>query len=427
MNSMISLIDQALVGRDAELALQVEQWANQSSHSDDLAALKLMAKSLAKAVEPLDVEVEWQSLAPEVRINDSGIETLQPLGPLLVAKKRPAAAKQVLLGIHYDTVYPATHSIQRCRRDGTRLVGPGVADAKGGIVVMLAALRAFESAWKKQCETSPQSVGSENELGWELFLNPDEELGSPGSRDYFQRCRKRFDFALLFEPALPGGAMVRERKGSGNYSFVITGRAAHAGRDFSMGRNAVVHACRLADRLDRLNGKLGQSTINISRIAGGGATNIVPDRAVVRLNVRVDRSDRVTSIERAFADLSTEFNLTEGFRCERWGGVTSPPKASSPESLILESLFAQAAATDPIHPITELQWVQTGGVCDGNKLAAAGIPNIDTCGPVGGELHSEREWLDCDTLVERALRTAKVLAMHAMSETGLKRGSRLGS
>ena len=150
--------------------------------------------------------------------------------------------------------------------------GPGVIDAKGGLVVLLTAIDAVERS---------DLAGN---LGWELFLNTDEEIGSPGSAAFFAEAAKRNHLALLFEPAMPDGALVSERKGSGNFSLVVRGRAAHAGRDFSAGRNAIVAAADFAVAVHRLNGTIPEVTLNVARIDGGGPANVVPDLAVCRLN-----------------------------------------------------------------------------------------------------------------------------------------------
>ena len=134
------------------------------------------------------------------------------------------------------------HEFQTCSKlDNGNINGPGVADAKGGIVVMLAALRALES--------SPLA-GS---IGWDVLLNADEEIGSPGSVHVVKKLASRCDVGLLYEPALPDGTLVSWRKGSGNFTFVVRGRAAHAGREFEKGRNAIVAVSRLIDQIAEFN------------------------------------------------------------------------------------------------------------------------------------------------------------------------------
>ncbi len=418
MNDDLRAIDLRLSGRETIAVERLEAWCGISSYSRDVGGLWRMSEKLLGALEEFPAEVDVRSLPDETTIDDRGESVAQPLGRLIVARCRPEAPRQVLLGIHYDTVYPSLSHDRIRPLDGRRLAAPGGADAKGGIVVMLEALRAFEG------------TDAAGDLGWELFLNPDEELGSPGSREYLAGATGRFDLALLFEPALPDGARVSARKGSGNFTLVVDGRAAHAGRDFAAGRNAVVHASRLIERLDRFNGRFGDSTFNVGRIVGGGASNVVPDRAVVRLNVRVDRTERIGSIDHALNELVEEFGAAEGYGCRLHGAITSPPKRLDADAERLIGLFDEvdrAIGPSPRSWCETGSWRETGGVCDGNKLAAAGIPNVDTCGPIGGELHSEREWVALDSLIDRARRAALILARHARGTSGLSRFDRLGN
>ena len=148
----------------------VIRWANVNSGSRNIPGLDRMLGLLEEAFGILGGDREIIAFQPVNLVTPDGGFVREPLGKALRISKRPGAAKQILLGIHYDTVYGADHSFQHCERlDENRLVGPGVADAKGGLAIMLKALEAFEkSPWAEH-------------LGWEILLNPDEELGSAGS------------------------------------------------------------------------------------------------------------------------------------------------------------------------------------------------------------------------------------------------------
>lgn len=394
---------------EQEMLEQLKAWCLIESGTYFAQGIQRQSQALLKALVPLGAEIEIRDSGSHAVVDDEGRVQKRPLGPLIIARKRPQATRQVLLGIHYDTVYGESLAAGELRLDHTtgRLIGPGVADAKGGIVIMLAALRALES---HSCKDG---------LGWELFLNSDEEVGSPSSQEYLKSCQGRFDFAMLFEPALPDGRMPLRRKGSGNFTWVIRGKAAHAGRDFSQGRNAVAQAARLATDLDQLNGKFAGSTFNVGSIVGGGAFNVVPDLCLLRLNVRVDDHGLMLSIREAFDELRVTYNKREGFGCELHGDFTSPPKVVTPATQILADYVQRVG--DSVHQ--SVQWTESGGVCDGNKLAAVGVPTIDTFGPRGGELHSDREWMEIGSLVPRALFAASVLLGHARGEIDLSRKS----
>ncbi len=123
-------------------------------------------------------------------------------------------------------------------------------------------------------------------LGWTLVLTPDEEVGSPSSAHLWDSLAATHGLWFAVRTAMASGALVGMRKGSGNFTIVVRGKSAHAGRDFEAGRNAIALASHLATNLDRLNGRIPDTTINLGRISGGGPVNVVPDLAIVRFNVR---------------------------------------------------------------------------------------------------------------------------------------------
>jgi glutamate carboxypeptidase len=300
---------------------------------------------------------------------------------------RPEAPIQIALTGHYDTVFGADHPFQRAvRRPDGALHGPGVADMKGGLNVMLAALTAFEML--------PEAKA----LGYEALLSPDEEIGSPASAPLLAALGARAHAGMTYEPALPDGALVSARKGSGNFSLVIRGKAAHVGRAFADGRSAVVAAADAALRLHALNGRRDGVTVNIGAIDGGGPTNIVPDRAVVRFNIRAPDAeaeawakDGVDAALRALAEM-------DGITARLHGGFTRPPKPLSPALERLVGYVGEAGAMLGL----ALAFRPSGGVCEGNNLTAAGCPTIDTLGPCGGALHSDEEFAIIASFAERA-------------------------
>jgi glutamate carboxypeptidase len=268
---------------------------------------------------------------------------------------------------------------------------------------MLAALEAFER--------SPFA----ERLGWEVLINPDEEIGSPGSAPLLADAARRNHVGLVFEPALPDGAMVDRRRGVGNFDVVVRGRSAHAGRDFEAGRNAVVAASRLAVALDRLNAAMPDVTVNVGRLEGGGAVNVVPDLAICRINVRTSTpSDEAAVLEALRETVATTSNI-DGISAEMHGGFTSPPKLVDEP---MRRLMGQVTACGRDLNIS-IAWRASSGACDGNKLAAAGLPTVDTLGPRGGDLHSSTEYLLLDSLAERAKLTALLLMNFASGELPL--------
>jgi glutamate carboxypeptidase len=383
-----------LDGEADAMAALVEAWAGIGSGSDDLPGLERMADALEGAFAPLGAAAERLPLAPVVAIGADGEPKEMRHGDLLRFVRRPDVPRQVLLAIHYDTVYGADHPFRHCRRLGPDVLnGPGVADAKGGIAVMLYALAALER--------SPFAGG----VGWRVVLNPDEETGSLASAPLLAGTARGAEFGMLFEPALEDGTMAAARKGSGSFTLVVRGRAAHAGRDFACGRNALTALAAAVGDIDALNGRRPGVTFNPGRIDGGGPVNVVPELALLRLNVRVvDPADAAW----AAAELETvagRLRARDGIRAELHGGFNRPPKPCDPATRRLMDWVGRIGADLGM----AVGWRDTGGCCDGNNLAAAGLANIDTLGVRGGAIHSADEFVRLDSLVERAKLSAAML------------------
>jgi glutamate carboxypeptidase len=318
-------------------------------------------------------------------------------GRHLVLRVRPHAERRVLLTGHMDTVYAADHPFQTCDWiDADTLHGPGTADMKGGLSLMLAGLTAYERG--------------EPTLGYDVMINSDEETGSLSSSTLIAELARGKLAALTYEPALPGGVMARARPGSGNFAAVVTGRSAHAGRNPEEGRNAVVAAADLALRLHaaRRNGL----TVNPARIEGGAPNNSVPDMAVLHFNMRPRSPDDLAAGRAAIDEAVAAVAVSHEVAIHLHGGFARPPKPISPPTERLFGLVSQAAADLG----ATMSWKDTGGVCDGNNIAATGVPVIDTMGACGGAIHSPDEFLITSSLDARAKLTA--LVMHRLDRHG---------
>ncbi len=377
------------------MVVDLIELANQNSGSNNVTGLLAVADWLEDWAGLHPATFKRIGLPARRIIGDDGKSLVMETGPALRWDYRPESRRRILLAIHYDTVFGADHPFQRCHRSTSdRLVGPGVADAKGGIVVLRYALQAL------------LKFSLANECGWTVLLNPDEEVGSPSSASLMKEIAPDFEFGLLFEPCLPGGEFVSERKGSSNFEIVMRGRSAHAGRDFGQGRNAVAKLCGLLAEVDRLNGTREAVTINVGSIVGGGPVNIVPDLAVGRINLRLAHHDSANWFEQKLKVLVDAINTNEGFHCEIHGGVTSPAKPITDETRQLMNAIESSAGQLG----QSIQWKATGGVCDGNRLAAAGLPNVDTLGPLGDGLHSSQEWVQISSLVAKSKLLVELLS-----------------
>ncbi|HEX8570396.1 MAG TPA: hydrolase [Caulobacteraceae bacterium] len=385
---------EGVAGRADSIIARAVGWCAGNSGSRNLEGLERQRALLADAFSTLPGEIAFVPLEPSGEIDAAGRPQAQAHTDALMLTVREQAPVQVVLTGHYDTVYPADTSFREVRRrDDGALHGPGVADMKGGISVMLAALEAFETH------------AAASAVGYRVLLSPDEEIGSPASAPLLAELGRTAHVGLTYEPALADGALASSRKGSGNFSVAVRGRAAHAGRDFAAGRNAITTAARLAAALDDLNRQREGVTVNVARIDGGGPLNMVPDAAVVRFNVRVPDAESSWWIEERIAE-ALRGAASDGLALERHGGFTRAPK---PVNGAQEQLFAavrEAAAAINV----DLSWRPSGGVCEGNNLFAAGLPNLDTLGVRGGDIHSENEHAWPESFAERAQLSALVMA-----------------
>ena len=364
---------------------QVQQWAAINSGSGNLAGLKATADLLADAFAILPGNIELQEPAPVEKVRADGVVEIVEHGRHLVVTVRPEAPVQLLFTGHMDTVFPADHSFQdqRWLEDGV-LNGPGVADMKGGIAVMLAALAA--------AETAPEFAN----VGYQVMINSDEEVGSPSSAPLITALAKGKTSALTYEPALPDGTLAGERGGSGNFSIIFTGKSAHAGRNPQDGRNALLAAADLALRLKALT-RPGLN-VNPARIEGGSPNNVVPDHAILRVNFRPMTPQIVEETDLALRTLIADIEREHDISAHLHGSFGRPPKPIDAGAAKLFDLVKQCGADLGL----SIAWKASGGVCDGNNIAACGIPVVDTMGVRGGAIHSADEFLITESLVERA-------------------------
>jgi glutamate carboxypeptidase len=384
----------------APMLAQVEAWAAVNSGTRNLTGCATMAGLLADAFSVLPGAVTLVPAAPVETVAPDGSVSAQPHGDHLRVTVRTDAAVQLLFTGHMDTVYPADHPFQALARvDANTLNGPGVADMKGGLALMLAALQAVEA--------SPLA----DRIGYDVVINSDEEVGSFSSADLLAEAARGKLAALTYEPALPDGTLAGARGGTGNFSIVVRGRSAHAGRNPEEGRNAVVAAADLALRL--AEARAPGLAVNPARIEGGGPNNVVPDLAILRVNFRPADAAAITRAQIAVDQAIAVVAVKHDVRIELHGGFNRPPKPLDPGAARLFETVKGAGAALGL----DIAWRATGGVCDGNNIAACGVPVVDTMGARGGAIHSSEEFLLIDSLSERAALSAVTILR--LAENGL--------
>ena len=372
---------------------QTEAWTAINSGTGNLAGLGRQANALVEAFAALPGEIELREPGPVIAVDAAGREIASGHGRHLVLRVRPQAERRLLLTGHMDTVFPADHPFQEGEwLDDDVFNAPGAADMKGGIAVILHALAAFE-----QSEAAAR-------VGYDVMINSDEETGSLSSAPLIAELARGKFAALTYEPsALPDGTLAHARGGSGNYSLIVTGRSAHAGRNPDEGRNAIVAASALAVALKAMSHS--DMSVNPARIEGGSANNVVPDHAVLRFNIRPRTAEAAEAFKRDVRALIDDVASGHEVRIALHGGITRPPK---PVDARAQKLFDLVADTSEALG-RKLGWQASGGVCDGNNIAACGVPVVDTMGVRGGAIHSPHEYMIASSLSERAALSAVVL------------------
>ena len=392
--SLLTQAEQAILETAAQAPMleQVELWAATNSGTGNLTGLRTVSNLLADAFSALPGEVTLVAPDPVENVSPDGAVRMIERGKHLHARVRPEAPVQLLLTGHMDTVFAADHPFQTLKwLDDGVLNGPGTADMKGGLAVILSALRALEA--------SPLA----ERIGYDVLINSDEETGSHASARLIAELARDKVAALTYEPALPDGTLAGARPGSGNFSVAIHGRAAHAGRNPEDGRNALLAAADLALRLSAA--KSSGLKVNPAKIDGGGPNNIVPDQAILRVNLRPMTPDDMAAAETILKESIAAISREHGVHCHLHGGFNRPPKPIDPAAEKLFNLVRDCGNDLGL----ALAWKATGGVCDGNNIAACGVPVVDTMGPRGGSIHSDKEFLIVDSLAERAQLSALTL------------------
>ncbi|WP_370172597.1 MULTISPECIES: hydrolase [Hyphomonas] len=383
----LASVSQDMINRTCE-------WSDINTGSWNTEGLKQFAPVLADAFSELQADVELIQTNGFEAVTDSGKTEIQQTGPVILVTGRPRAAVQIILSGHYDTVFPkGTFEGVTDIGDG-RLNGPGLADMKGGLCVMLEALKTFEAGPLR------------DRLGYQIVLTPDEEIGNFASAEYLTRAAQSGAMiGMTYEPAMETGAMSGGRKGSAVFDIVLHGKAAHAGRAKDEGRSAIEAAAELVLGLEALNGKRDGVTVNVGSIDGGSAVNIVPDLAIVRFGARAPDAESAAWATEEIRKLYDRAASRDGIHGHIHGGFYRPPK---PRNAAQQALFDAVHATGQAIGL-DLEFVDTGGVCEGNNIFAAGVPNVDTLGVRGGRIHSNEEFVITESFSERATLSALLL------------------
>jgi glutamate carboxypeptidase len=319
--------------------------------------------------------------------------------------KGTGRAKIFMIG-HTDTVYPdGTVAQFPFRRANGRIFGPGTNDMKAGLLAGLYAMKILRAA------------GFEDfaELG--LFVNSEEEIGSPVSRTIYPALARGADAALVLESARSNGNIVSARKGSGTYLLRVHGKSAHAGVDPQKGANAILALANYIVEISKLSRMNDGLTVNVGVISGGMRPNVVPDSAEGQIDLRVVRAEHALAFEERLREIVGRESVP-GTRAEVSGGISNPPMPKTPAAALLVEWAKQAAAENGF----KMEDVFTGGASDGNMLAGEGLPVLDGLGPVGGHDHNAaEEYVVEDSIIARVSMLARLIQLIAERCEELKR------
>lgn len=298
--------------------------------------------------------------------------------------------KPVLLLGHFDTVWPlGTLEKMPFRVEGGRVFGPGVYDMKAGIVMMLFALRALRTAGVQH---RPIIV----------LLDTDEEVGSRTGRPVVEATARDCEAVLVLEPAQSiQGHLKTARKGVGDFTVRVRGRASHAGVDFEKGHSAILELSRQLLEITKFTDLARGITVNPGVIYGGTRTNVVAAQAVAEIDVRIARLADGPELEKKFLSLRA---FDPGCTIEVTGGINRPPMERTQGTVRLFQIAKQQAAALGM----SIEEASTGGGSDGNFTSALGVPTLDGLGAVGEGAHAANESI---LLEELPRRTALLAAL----------------
>ncbi|MDG6400140.1 M20 family metallopeptidase [Pseudomonas quasicaspiana] len=325
-------------------------------------------------------------LAAELEADGILLERMpvEGFGDVMLAEVSGAAGKPVLLLGHRDTVFPkGTTTTRGYSRDATLAYGPGVADMKGGLVLNCFALKALKRAGQL-----PYPV--------QVLYTGDEEIGSGSARGHIETAARAARAVLNAEPGRASGNVVSARKGGATLIIEVSGRAAHSGVNHADGASAIEALARKIVKLHALTDYPAGITTNVGLMSGGTSSNTVAPSATAKLDVRFIELKHWDQIFEAIQKIVAEEELPGTSAVLKEATTFLPMEAQHSTRLL--ALYQQQAQTLGFSVEGEF----TGGCADSGFTASLGIPTLCGLGPVGGKVHTDREYLELDTLVPRA-------------------------
>lgn len=314
-------------------------------------------------------------------------------GNHLIIEHKDAIDPKIIILAHMDTVFPEGTTAERpFRIEGNRAFGPGVIDMKASQAAVLYAVKAL---------LNNRSPGYNN---IRIVLNSDEEIGSPTSRKMIEREAKGKKFALVMEPARKDGSLVTARRGKGNYTLIVEGRAAHSGIEPEKGRSAIEALAHKIIQLHELSDHENGISVNVGMIEGGSSVNTISDHAEAQIDVRIKELEQVERLEESLERICSSSDVA-GTKISLEGEMNRPPMEKNKKTRALLRIIQDVG--DEIGVVIED--TATGGGSDASFTSSLGVATIDGLGPIGGNAHSDKEYLEIPSLVERTFLLATII------------------
>ncbi len=314
-------------------------------------------------------------------------------GNNLIIQHKNAIDPKIILVAHMDTVFPEGTAAERpFYIERNRAYGPGVVDMKSSHVELIYAIKAL------------QKIGSKSIENIQIILNGDEEIGSITSRPLIEELSVGKEYALIMEPARKDGSLVTARRGGGRYEIIVKGKAAHAGIEPEKGRSAIEELAYKIIQLHALNDHEKGISVNVGLIEGGSSVNTVSANAVAHVDIRISEMEQAAYLEKKIEEICSKTEVL-GTKIQIKGSISRPPMEFNHQTEELLHIIQDVGKEMGL----KVKNTATGGGGDASFTSATGVATVDGLGPVGGNAHSEKEYLDIDTLPERTLLLAKTI------------------
>lgn len=314
-------------------------------------------------------------------------------GNNMVIQHKNAKDPKIILVAHMDTVFPeGTVANRPFHIEGSRAYGPGVVDMKASQVELIYAIKALQKIDSKSIENI------------QIILNGDEEIGSITSRPLIEKHSIGKEYALIMEPARKDGSLVTARRGGGRYEIVVKGVAAHSGIEPEKGRSAIEELAYKIIQLHKLNDHEKGISVNVGIIEGGSSVNTVSANAVAHVDIRISEMEQASYLEDKIKEICST-TVVSGTEIHLEGAINRPPMVFNEKTEQLLHIIEDVGGEIGL----KVKNTATGGGGDASFTSATGVATVDGLGPVGGNAHSEEEYLEIDTLPERTLLLAKTI------------------